>query len=117
MLVVSPYIDYYDTVFCDCYDTVFCVLVVFWHIIRFRLALTRADLDLCSAVFEYRTPLACEPKPVECAFTDDATNTAYDLSPLSRASSHWMAVRLVPNAYECYLSLWCSHCFAMIRLC
>lgn len=50
------------------------------------------SFDTCSLVLQYRTPLACPPRQVECAVTDDATNTAYDLSPLARASSHWMAV-------------------------
>lgn len=48
--------------------------------------------DNCSYVFYMDTALACPPQQAQCTYTDPATQTLYDLSPLTKASENWIGV-------------------------
>eukprot|EP00045_Choanoeca_perplexa_P017738 m.264172 g.264172 ORF g.264172 m.264172 type:complete len:2358 (+) comp17619_c0_seq2:153-7226(+) len=47
----------------------------------------------CTYVFQWSTPAACAPKPIDCVVRDVANGLTYDLRPLQRMSgqSNWLA--------------------------
>ena len=51
----------------------------------------RTELTNTRHIFNFETPLACQPESVDCLVSDSRGNQ-YDLSPLAKDSGNWEAV-------------------------
>ncbi|XP_034964504.2 cation-independent mannose-6-phosphate receptor isoform X1 [Zootoca vivipara] len=63
------------------------------------------EMEDCTYLFEWHTPLACPPsRSIECSYKD-STGNSYDLSSLTRHKENWEAISMTNSTQKYYINV------------